>query len=759
MWLTPGPTEPFIVRADPTPFQSAVTCTTAPSATNVAPDAAGEGTPPLAATAARAATRRQRLENARRINSSRAVVSFALAVLFWAVGRVAGVPDWQGGDWVFLGHCVGANFVYWLSKRSERFALSSSYVVGLWDAPAIAVLELVLLATAPNPAELVAFDTATMLTLVAGATLWMDPRPILVAAASAAALQSGLQVWVGGHPSYILSTFALFGVHAAICAYGAVRLRQLVSDAALRSLELRRTEESLQAERQRLEERLRAYAANFHQLMEEWPDASFMHREGHITRASRQFATWLGFSQSELHGWALAEFLHPDDRERFEAAAERGAPCEVRLRTRSGEQRAAELLSRAVVFDGSSYTLTVARDLTERRALQAQLMAADRMASMGLLAAGVAHEINTPLAVIAANLAHLEPAFHGPESAFGRDRDLAGALEDALEATQRVREIVGDLRLFSRGDEDQRRAVSVRDALESALRLAWNEIRHRAELRCSLEPVPDVMASESRLGQVFLNLLTNAAHAIPVGQLEKHEIAVSTRTDDQGFAVIEIRDTGSGIPEGLVSRVFDPFFTTKPAGIGTGLGLAICRRIVADLGGRIDVESELGRGSCFRVFLPPTSEARKGRFSHRPPPAAVRGKILVVDDDPAICRTVKRVLSAEHDVTALTHPGEALERALHDDFDVVLCDLMMPVMTGIEFYARVSAAMPALAQRIIFLSGGALNAEARAFADGVPNRFLEKPFDIGTLRTMIGRYIADANKLRAEKHGISDTPN
>src|SRR5690606_14020750 len=179
------------------------------------------------------------------------------------------------------------------------------------------------------------------------------------------------------------------------------------------------------------------------------------------------------------------------------------------------------------------------------------------------------------------------------ESAFGRDRDLAGALEDALEATQRVREIVGDLRLFSRGDEDQRRAVSVRDALESALRLAWNEIRHRAELRCSLEPVPDVMASESRLGQVFLNLLTNAAHAIPVGQLEKHEIAVSTRTDDQGFAVIEIRDTGSGISEGLVSRVFDPFFTTKPAGIGTGLGLAICRRIVADLGGRIDVESEL----------------------------------------------------------------------------------------------------------------------------------------------------------------------
>jgi signal transduction histidine kinase len=157
--------------------------------------------------------------------------------------------------------------------------------------------------------------------------------------------------------------------------------------------------------------------------------------------------------------------------------------------------------------------------------------------------------------------------------------DEAGeALAEARQGAERVRNIVRDLRVFARGDEEQSGPVALRRVLDSSINIAWNEIRHRARLVKDYGDTPMVEANESRLGQVFLNLLLNAAHAIPEGETERNEIRVSTRTDGRGHAVVEIRDTGGGIPAAIREKIFDPFFTTKSAGEGTGLGLWICKR-------------------------------------------------------------------------------------------------------------------------------------------------------------------------------------
>ena len=171
-----------------------------------------------------------------------------------------------------------------------------------------------------------------------------------------------------------------------------------------------------------------------------------------------------------------------------------------------------------------------------------------------------------------------------------------------------MRNIVRDLRVFARGDEEQSGPVALRRVLDSSINIAWNEIRHRARLVKDYGDTPMVEGNESRLGQVFLNLLLNAAHAIPEGETERNEIRVSTRTDGRGYAVVEIRDTGAGIPAEIRDRIFDPFFTTKPAGEGTGLGLWICSGILSALGGEISVDSDIGRrAASFRVTLPPVA--------------------------------------------------------------------------------------------------------------------------------------------------------
>jgi CheY-like chemotaxis protein len=303
-----------------------------------------------------------------------------------------------------------------------------------------------------------------------------------------------------------------------------------------------------------------------------------------------------------------------------------------------------------------------------------------------------------------------------------------------------VRNIVRDLKIFSRSQEEKREPVDLRRVVDSSLRMAWTEIRHRAKLVKKLDPIPPVLANESRLGQVCLNLLVNAAQAIEEGRAEANEIAVSTYLDSRGNAVFEIRDTGAGMPPEVLRKLFTPFFTTKPVGIGTGLGLSICHRIISSLGGEIAVESAVGKGTTFRIALrpAPTSEDAVIDSEKVSSKRTRRGRVLVIDDEPSILNTVRRTLGADHDVTTTTSAREALERiGLGERFDVILCDLVMPHVTGMDFYALLSDLDRGQARAVIFLTSGAFTPRARAFLDSVDNMTVEKPFDQARLRSVI----------------------
>jgi CheY-like chemotaxis protein/two-component sensor histidine kinase len=371
-------------------------------------------------------------------------------------------------------------------------------------------------------------------------------------------------------------------------------------------------------------------------------------------------------------------------------------------------------------------------------------MTSDRMASVGLLASGVAHEINNPLAAVMANLELAEAEMEKLVGKGAVRKEVYEEIKDAREAADRVRQVARDLKVFSRAEDDSLGPVDLQRVIESSLRMAWTEIRHRARVVKSYGDVPPVLGSESRLGQAFLNLIVNASQAIQEGEAESNEIRVTLAKDGERHVVVEIADTGAGIAPETLKQLFTPFFTTKPAGVGTGLGLSICRRIIAAAGGEITVESRLGVGTTFRVRLPAAESARLPTAPELPvsPRPARRGRILIVDDEPMILRVLERTLGAEHQVMPMTSARKALDLiAGGQRFDLILCDLMMPQVTGIEMHATLTVVAPEQAQRMVFVTGGAFTQRARAFLDGVSNPRVEKPFDAQRLRALVTHQI------------------
>jgi PAS domain S-box-containing protein len=432
----------------------------------------------------------------------------------------------------------------------------------------------------------------------------------------------------------------------------------------------------------------------------------------------------------------------------------RGVEC--RVRTKSGEVRHVLVFTGIAEYAGTPHLVSMFPDVTDRKQMQARLLLADRMASVGTLAAGVAHEINNPLAYVTANLGYAHEELmrqleRGPAQpvAPGPLKAVCAALGEAMHGAERVRTIVGDLKTFSREVQEPLRAVDVRKVLDSTLNLAAGEIRHRARLVKEYgEDVPAVRGNDSRLGQVFLNLLVNAAQAIPSdGDADHHEIRVTTRVAGPGKVAVEVSDTGAGIAPELMGRIFDPFFTTKPPGVGTGLGLSICHNLITAMGGEMHVNSDLGRGTTFQVLLPAASTPPEEPVQEPCPPAAVtggpRGRVLVIDDEPMLCSAVERILRPHHDVVLTTLAAEVLPRLeAGEHFDLILCDLMMPRMNGMDFHAALHRLRPDLTGRVIFLTGGAFTPQAKTFLERVPNRRVEKPFDARALLAVTREVLA-----------------
>jgi PAS domain S-box-containing protein len=365
--------------------------------------------------------------------------------------------------------------------------------------------------------------------------------------------------------------------------------------------------EQIGRNRQQLEEN----EERFQTIIERSPDAIIIHWEGQVVFNNPAAAVLLGYPPvASLQGRHLDELLVPEDVPVLMEEQQGNTPREVRWVTRTERQVVGEVVTFPLVFEQKQVRVSIVRDVTERKQLQEKLNAADRMTSLGTLAAGMAHEINNPLSFMLSNvrfsieeLNSLSEGWDG--SRRERMREVLDALEETLSGGDRVREIVKDLKTFSRGDEGKRGEVNVHTVLDLCANIARNHLKHRARLVKDYGELPTLHASEGRLAQLFLNLIVNAAQAIPEGgDLKQNEVRLTTRREEEGWVVVEVKDTGVGISQEHLHRLFDPFFTTKAVGEGTGMGLSICHGIVSALGGRIAVESAPGRGSAFKVFLP-----------------------------------------------------------------------------------------------------------------------------------------------------------
>jgi len=472
-------------------------------------------------------------------------------------------------------------------------------------------------------------------------------------------------------------------------------------------------------------------------------------------RLSDELGRMVGLpGQTDLDTGQLVERFHPDDRARVPAVRDRalhhGEAFEIECRVvrPSGELGWLQIKGRPIARTGPDQVDLVGTiaDISDHKLLDSRLRFADRLIAAGTLAAGVAHEINNPLGYVLGNLELIRQQLATMPAVAPTVQASLAQMTDGLE---RIRDVVADLRAFARPDEDVVSRVAPRVVCEVAIRIVSSLVRHRAEVTTAFAAdTPDVIANQSRLGQVVINLIVNASQALPDLATTANRIEVGTRRLATGEAVIEVRDNGSGIAPEVLPRLFDPFFTTKPAGVGTGLGLAICQRIVGSLHGRIDVESTPGAGSTFTIVLPPAPPEAAAAPPAPPAPAPAPAppttatpttagprRVLVIDDEPVLRRLLRTMLETEGYQVVDADGGRAGLAHVTDEatFHAVLCDLMMPDVDGVAVHAELTRRRPELTARLVFMSGGAVSERTRAFADRPDIVLLTKPFALDHL--------------------------
>lgn len=467
---------------------------------------------------------------------------------------------------------------------------------------------------------------------------------------------------------------------------------------------------------------------DFKTVIEAAPHGVLLHEDTRVVYLNQRSAEIIGLERDALLGQPAIAFLHPDDQQ---AALERvrrymqtqlpPEPREYRALRADGEIRIVEVTPGPLVeFENRKVAVLMLRDLTETRRMMAKLSLASRMASIGTLAAGVAHELNNPLSFVITNLTVLREELAQLQGAVDPSAvtEVDEILTDIDTGALRIRDIVRDLSTWSDERANPDTTVDLSEAVVQCLRLLGSKlggVRIHRDLATHLP----VVAIPGRISQIVTNLLVNAAHAVREVEHERRIVTVRTHLEGNGFATLSISDQGPGMPESVTGRIFEPFFTTKRAGEGTGLGLWICHSLVEQMGGTIEVVSNLGRGTTVRVSIP-TAPQPDGE-----------GRYLVADDEPALGRALARMLPGR--VTVVNSGAELLERIDDAEWDAVLCDYHMPDLDGVGVYEALSETAPAAAERFVLL----VPAQEPAPIAAGPPRKLTKPFDRSRLNAFL----------------------
>ncbi len=398
------------------------------------------------------------------------------------------------------------------------------------------------------------------------------------------------------------------------------------------------------------------------------------------------------------------------------------------------------------VFRDVSDTVRYQEELERKNqalmAAQARLLHSDRLATIGQMAASIAHEINNPAAYVVTNLQALRALLETEETPLADlQSELLPMVHDSLDGIQRILDTTRDLKSFSRLDQQELLWVDLNEVVRVAAKLAANELRHRAVLRLELQPLPKIPASEGKLTQVLVNLLINAAHALEQGPGDGQQarVTVTSRAEKREL-VIDVRDTGPGVAPEVRERLFEPFVTTKTPDRGTGLGLSLCAEIMRAHRGSIELVPT-AIGACFRLRVPVDTGLKVSRAAPcAPEPPARRLRVLLVDDEPLLLKSQDRLLKRHFEVLTAGGGAEALDVMRRDpDIDLVVCDLMMPVIDGPEFRDRVLAELPEYSARVHFCSGGAFTERVRGYIAEHGVTVLDKPVTREVLESLVER--------------------
>ena len=517
------------------------------------------------------------------------------------------------------------------------------------------------------------------------------------------------------------------------------------------------------AERRRLQGALRESEAKYREIVSNIPCMVYQtitEKDGSISMPFVSKGSHAGKSTMVKDiitdpSWAFGTIM-PQDLDRVNQWATESVetgepqPIEFRVEAKAGGTRWVRVLpSSRLLPDGRTLGTGVVMDITEtkmaeekQRHMQEELNLASRLASVGQLASGVAHEINNPLSAVIGF------------SELLMSRDVSDETKQDLqiinESAQRVARIVKNLLVFARRSKSGREYADINSILSAGLELrAYEMHNNNIELVTRLDPrLPWTVVDIGRIQQVFLNIIVNAEQAMLSARGEGR-LLVTTKLID-GSIRVSFEDNGLGVSPENLSMVFDPFFTTKAVGEGTGLGLSICYGIMKEHHGKISVQSKPGKGATFTVELPLVAETQQSE-----PPAPSGGgrkrttgaKIMVVDDEAGVCKIIDRALTAEgHSVDAVDNASAALERLKHEPYHLVLLDIRMPGMDGVEFYGHLKKIAPSLARRVLFMTGDTMSPGTEDFLSKTKVPFMRKPFGIDELQSNIDHILSGRAK-------------